>query len=38
MSKNSMPIEKGHILMFARSIGDENPIYSDEEYARKRFN
>ena len=38
MSKKSMPIEKGHIMMFARSIGDENPIYSDEEYARKRFN
>ena len=30
MSKKSMPIEKGHIMMFARAIGDENPIYSDE--------
>jgi hypothetical protein len=28
------PIEAGHILMFARSIGDPNPIYSDEEYAK----
>jgi N-terminal half of MaoC dehydratase len=27
------PIEAGHILMFARSIGDPNPIYADEEYA-----
>ena len=37
MSKKSMPIEKGHIMMFARSIGDENPIYSDEEYARDKL-
>jgi len=27
------PIEAGHIMMFARSIGDPNPIYSDPEYA-----
>ena len=27
------PIELGHIMMFARSVGDANPIYSDEEYA-----
>jgi hypothetical protein len=27
------PVEAGHILMFARSIGDPNPIYADEEYA-----
>jgi N-terminal half of MaoC dehydratase len=27
------PIEAGHILMFARSIGDPNPIYADAEYA-----
>ena len=37
MSKKSMPIEKGHIMMFARAIGDENPIYSDEEYARDKL-
>ena len=36
MSKKSMPIEKGHIMMFARAIGDENPIYYDEEYAQDR--
>ena len=29
-----MPVEAGHIMMFARSIGDENPVYSDEEYAK----
>ncbi|MBT4522337.1 MAG: hypothetical protein HOC23_20245 [Halieaceae bacterium] len=27
------PIEASHILMFARSVGDDNPIYSDAEYA-----
>jgi N-terminal half of MaoC dehydratase len=27
------PVEAGHILMFARSIGDPNPIYEDEQYA-----
>jgi hypothetical protein len=27
------PVEAGHILMFARSIGDPNPIYEDAEYA-----
>jgi acyl dehydratase len=27
------PVEAGHIMMFARSIGDPNPIYADEEYA-----
>jgi hypothetical protein len=33
MSKKSMPIEKGHIMMFARAIGDKNPIYYEEEYS-----
>ena len=37
MSKKSMPIEKGHIMMFARAIGDENPIYYDEEYAQDKL-
>lgn len=27
------PVEAGHILLFARAIGDPNPIYSDAEYA-----
>jgi hypothetical protein len=34
MAVHRFPVEAGHILMFARSIGDANPIYSDEEYAR----
>jgi acyl dehydratase len=33
MSKKSMPIEKGHIMMFARAIGDKNSIYYDDDYA-----
>lgn len=28
------PVEAGHIMMFARSIGDANPIYNDESHAR----
>lgn len=27
------PVEAGHIMMFARSIGDPNPVYADEEIA-----
>ena len=33
MAVERFPVEAGHILMFARSIGDPNPIYADEEYA-----
>jgi hypothetical protein len=29
------PVEASHILMFARAINDPNPIYSDEEVAKK---
>ena len=29
----TMPIEASHIMMFARSIGDDNPIYHDAEFA-----
>ena len=29
-----MPVEATHIMMFARSVGDDNPIYRDEEAAR----
>jgi peroxisomal enoyl-CoA hydratase 2 len=28
------PVEAGHILTFARALGDPNPIYTDEAYAR----
>ena len=28
-----MPVEATHIMMFARSLLDENPIYSDSDFA-----
>src|SRR5262245_693847 len=28
------PVEAGDIMLFARALGDPNPIYSDAEYAR----
>ena len=28
-------VEKGHIRRFAEAIGDPNPLYTDEKYARK---
>jgi len=33
MAVERFPVEASHILMFARSIGDQNPIYADAEYA-----
>lgn len=27
------PVEAGHIMMFARALGDPNPVYSDPDYA-----
>ncbi|MFL2705383.1 MAG: MaoC family dehydratase N-terminal domain-containing protein [Gammaproteobacteria bacterium] len=32
MAINKFLIEASHIMMFARSIGDDNPVYYDEEY------
>lgn len=34
MAVDKFPVEASHILMFARSVGDDNPIYQDEEYAK----
>ena len=34
MSKFEFPVEASHILMFARSVGDPNPIYADAEKAK----
>lgn len=31
MAVERFPIEAGHILMFARSIGDFNPVYTDPD-------
>ena len=29
MAIDRFPVEAGHILMFARSVGDPNPVYAD---------
>lgn len=34
MAATKFPIEAGHIMLFARAIGDDNKIYYDEEYAK----
>lgn len=34
MAAKRFPVEAGHILMFARAVGDANPVYADEEYAK----
>jgi hypothetical protein len=34
MAIEKFPIETGHIMMFARAIGDANPIYYDADYAK----
>ena len=31
----TFPVEASHIMMFARAIGDPNPVYHDAEAARK---
>ena len=33
MAVKRFPVEASHILMFARSVGDENPVYVDEAVA-----
>ena len=34
MAVERFPVEAGHIMMFARSVGDPNPIYHDEDHAK----
>lgn len=34
MAVDRFPIEGSHIMMFARAIGDANPIYYDEDHAK----
>ncbi len=36
MAVERFPVEAGHVMMFARAIGDPNPVYVDEEVARER--
>ncbi len=33
MDPVTFPVEAGHVMLFARSIADPNPIYSSSEYA-----
>ena len=33
MAAERFPVEAGHIMMFARSVGDPNPIYHDAAHA-----
>ncbi len=33
MAVERFPVEASHIMMFARSIGDPNPVYADVGYA-----
>ena len=33
MAVDKFPVEASHILMFARSVGDDNQIYQDADYA-----
>ena len=34
MAVDRFPIEAGHVIMFARSIGEVNDIYYNEDYAK----
>lgn len=33
MTIERFPVEEGHIMLFARAIGDPNPVYSDPDCA-----
>jgi hypothetical protein len=35
MAAKRFPVEAGHIMMFARSVGDDNKVYYDEDYAKQ---
>ena len=35
MAIEKFPVEKSHVMMFSRSIGDSNKIYYDEDYAKE---
>ena len=34
MAVDKFPVEAGHIMMFARAVGDTNQIYHDADYAQ----
>jgi acyl dehydratase len=33
MAVDRFPVEASHVMMFARAIGDPNPVYADAEQA-----
>ena len=35
MAKITFPVEASHIMMFARAIGDTNPVYHDADAAKQ---
>lgn len=35
MAVERFPVEAGHIMMFARAVGDDNPIYFNDQHAKK---
>lgn len=35
MTTTRFPVEASHIMMFARAVGDDNPVYRDAEQAAK---
>jgi len=35
LAKITMPVEASHIMMFARAVGDTNPVYHDAVAAQK---
>jgi len=36
MADHRFPVEAGHVLAFARAVGDPNPVHHDPRYARSR--
>ncbi len=34
MAVEKFPIEAGHIILFARAVGEKNPLYFDEDHAK----
>ncbi len=35
LAKITFPVEATHIMMFARAVGDENPVYHDAQAAKQ---
>jgi len=35
VAKITFPVEAGHIMLFARAIGDTNPVYQDADAAKR---